>query len=70
MTIAADDQMSDRFTVTLADGLSDDLQKWAEDEGRAKANLASFLIELAIRQKYPEKYPPREKAKAGGNKDA
>ena len=51
-------QMSDRFSVTLADGLAADLQQWANEEGRAKANLASFLIELAIRQKFPEKYPP------------
>ena len=51
-------QMSDRFSVTLADGLAADLQQWADEEGRAKANLASFLIELAIRQKFPEKYPP------------
>ena len=50
--------MSDRFSVTLADGLAADLQQWANEEGRAKANLASFLIELAIRQKFPEKYPP------------
>jgi hypothetical protein len=50
--------MSDRFSVTLADGLAADLQQWADEEGRAKANLASFLIELAIRQKFPEKYPP------------
>ncbi len=51
-------QMSDRFSVTLADGLAADLQQWADEEGRAKANLASFLIELAIRQKFPDKYPP------------
>ena len=51
-------QMSDRFSVTLADSLAADLQQWANEEGRAKANLASFLIELAIRQKFPEKYPP------------
>ena len=51
-------QMSDRFSVTLADGLAADLQQWANEEGRAKANLASFLIELAIRQKFPEKYQP------------
>ena len=50
--------MSDRFSVTLADGLAADLQQWADEEGRAKANLASFLIELAIRQKFPDKYPP------------
>lgn len=61
--------MSDRFTVTLADGLAADLQRWATDEGRAKANLASFLIELAIRQKYPEKYPPASAKSRRGSRD-
>ncbi|PSN19663.1 hypothetical protein C7271_06215 [filamentous cyanobacterium CCP5] len=51
--------MSDRFTVTLPDGVGADLQRWADSEGRAKANLASFLLELAVRQRYPEKYPPK-----------
>ncbi|MEL7520582.1 MAG: hypothetical protein AAGJ80_02985, partial [Cyanobacteria bacterium J06553_1] len=58
MTSDTETLMSDRFSVTLADGLAADLQQWANEEGRAKANLASFLIELAIRQKFPEKYPP------------
>ena len=52
-------QMSDRFTVTLPDEVGIDLQKWADSEGRAKANLAAFLLELAVRQKYPDKYPPK-----------
>ncbi len=58
MTSDTETQMSDRFSVTLADSLAADLQQWADEEGRAKANLASFLIELAIRQKFPDKYPP------------
>ena len=72
MTSDTEFQMSDRFSVTLADGLAADLQQWANEEGRAKANLASFLIELAIRQKFPDKYPPlaagRTK-KGTGNRD-
>ena len=51
--------MTDRFTVNLPDSIGSDLEKWAESEGRKKASLAAFLIELAVRQKYPEKYPPQ-----------
>ena len=50
--------MTDRFTVNLPDAIGEDLGKWAESEGRKKASLAAFLLELAVRQKYPEKYPP------------
>ena len=50
--------MSDRFSVTLPDEVSADLKAWAESEGRNKANLAGFLIETAVRQRFPEKYPP------------
>lgn len=53
------EQMSDRFSVTLPDGIGEDLQRWAESEGRAKANLAAFLLELAVRQRFPERYPPK-----------
>jgi CopG-like RHH_1 or ribbon-helix-helix domain, RHH_5 len=49
-----------RFSVNLPDTLDDDLQQWADEESRPKANLAALLIELALRQKYPEKYPPQK----------
>lgn len=48
-----------KFSVNLPDKLHDALQLWADAEGRPKANLASFLLELAIRQKFPEKFPPQ-----------
>lgn len=47
-----------KFSVNVPDSIGDDLQRWAEEEGRPRANLAAFLIELAVRQKFPEKYPP------------
>ena len=50
--------MSDRFTVNLPDAIGEYLQQWADDEGRKKASLAAFLIELAVRQKYPDRFPP------------
>lgn len=49
--------VSKRIMVTLPDALSADLERWADEEGRPTANLAGFLIELAIRMKYPDKYP-------------
>ncbi|NEP60621.1 MAG: hypothetical protein F6K31_27090 [Symploca sp. SIO2G7] len=42
--------MSKRVYVTLPDSIFEDLEWWAESEGRPTANLAAFLIEVAIRQ--------------------
>jgi hypothetical protein len=50
--------MSDRFSITLPDEIAADLKIWAESEGRNKANLAGFLVETAVRQRFPDKYPP------------
>ncbi len=50
--------VSKRFSIVLPDELDADLQKWADGEGRPKANLASFILETAIKMKYREKYPP------------
>jgi hypothetical protein len=40
--------MSKRIQVTLPDRVADDLQKWADYDGRPTANLAAYLIERAI----------------------
>jgi predicted DNA-binding protein len=53
--------MSKRTTITLPDSIYDDLEKWAESEGRPTANLAAFLVEIAVKQKFSEKYLPTEK---------
>lgn len=42
--------VSKRVNVTLPDSVFDDLEVWAEYQGRPTANLAAFLIELGIRQ--------------------
>ncbi len=42
--------MSKRINVTLPDTVLEDLERWAKVQGRPTANLASFLIELAIQQ--------------------
>lgn len=49
--------MSKRTTIVLPDQVFDDLEKWADQEGRPTANLAAFLVELSVRAKFPEKYP-------------
>lgn len=48
------------FNIVLPGEVAADLQEWAEFEGRKRANLAAFLVELAVRRKLPEKYPPKE----------
>lgn len=49
--------MTKRTTIVLPDAIYEDLQDWAKEEGRPTANLVAFLVESAIRFKYPEKYP-------------
>jgi CopG-like RHH_1 or ribbon-helix-helix domain, RHH_5 len=49
-----------KFSINVPDEIGEDLLRWASEEGRPRANLAAFLIELAVRQKYPDKYPPEK----------
>lgn len=42
--------MSKRIYVTLPDTLHDELEGWAEYQGRPTANLAAYLIELGVRE--------------------
>jgi len=62
MTQASQANMA-KFSVNVPDQIGEDLQRWADQEGRPRANLAAFLVELAVRQKYPEKYPPEKLVK-------
>ncbi len=55
--------MSKRTTIVLPDKIFADLEKWADEEGRPTANLAAFLVEQAVRAKYPDDYPRPEKGK-------
>ena len=41
---------SRKVYVTLPDTVYDDLEGWADYQGRPTANLASYLIELGIRE--------------------
>ncbi len=63
MTTGAD--VSKRVLVTLPDTLHADLELWAAEESRPTANLAAFLLEQAIRAKYPDKYPSPHTARQG-----
>ena len=49
--------MSRRITVTLPDQIAADLEAWAFEEGRTHTQLANLLIELSVRNKYPDRYP-------------
>jgi hypothetical protein len=42
--------VSKRILVTLPDMVHTDLEKWAEYQGRPTSNLATYLIETAIRE--------------------
>lgn len=60
--------VSRRYYITLPDSVGDDLEQWAEYQGRPTANLASYLIELGIREakrngeyKVLEKLPKKPK---------
>ncbi|MBD1853908.1 hypothetical protein H6F87_28755 [Cyanobacteria bacterium FACHB-502] len=56
--------MSKRTTITLPDSVFEELEEWADQQGRPTANLASFLVELGIRQaKEKGEYTPKTKTK-------
>lgn len=40
--------MSKRVQVTLPDRLADDLEKWANFDGRPLSNLCAYLLEKAV----------------------
>jgi hypothetical protein len=42
--------VSKRVNLTLPDAVHEDLERWASSQGRPSANLAAFLVELAIRR--------------------
>jgi CopG-like RHH_1 or ribbon-helix-helix domain, RHH_5 len=42
--------VSKKVYVTLADTVQEDLEGWADYQGRPTANLAAYLIELGIRE--------------------
>ncbi len=39
-----------KFSVNVPDAIYEQLEQWADEQGRSSANLAAFLIEMGIRQ--------------------
>lgn len=62
--------MTKRTTIVLPDAVYEDLQLWADEEGRATANLVAFLVEQAVRAKFPSKYPPAYKKVEASDRQA
>ncbi len=59
--------MSRRCQVTILDYIYEALERWADKQGRPTANLAAFLIEVAVleAQKTGEVPPNPEKPERG-----
>ncbi|MDY7014389.1 MAG: hypothetical protein SVX43_12465 [Cyanobacteriota bacterium] len=62
--------MSRRCHITIPDYVYEKLEHWAEKQGRATANLASFLLEIAILEAQkrgelpPDAEPPGRKVQS------
>lgn len=60
-------QVSKRLFLTLPDAIFADLERWADAEGRATANLGAFLIETAVKEAKAEgKIPPPQQPSSKG----
>ena len=46
--MSLDKSVSKRINVTLPDSVVDELENWANAQGRSLANLAAFLLEMAL----------------------
>ena len=59
--------VSKRINVTLPDSVYEELEWWAETQGRPTANLANFLIESSLREARERgEIPPKTKPPASG----
>jgi hypothetical protein len=50
VNIGIDEVVSKRINITLPDSVVDELESWADAQGRSLANLAAFLLELSVKQ--------------------
>ncbi len=48
--MSLDKSVSKRINVTLPDSVVDELEDWANAQGRSLANLAAFLLEMALKE--------------------
>jgi len=67
------EQVSKRVNLTLPDIVYEDLEAWAEFQGRPTANLAAYLVEASIREakekgefKTLPPEPPASEPRTGG----
>ena len=58
--------MSKRVFLTLPDEVFEDLERWADKQGRATANLAAYLVESCVKEAKEKGEVP--KAPASENK--
>ena len=58
-----DGNVSKRVFMTLPDAVFEELELWADQQGRPTANLAAFLVETALREakEKGEFKPPQNK---------
>ena len=45
-----DEFVSKRINVTLPDSVVEELEQWADNQGRSLANLAAFLLESSLKE--------------------
>jgi len=58
------DKLMKRITITLPDAAAAELEDWANQQGRPVANLATFLVELGLRDaKEKGDYTPQKPTK-------
>jgi hypothetical protein len=50
LNIGIDEVVSKRINITLPDSVVEELENWADAQGRSLANLAAFLLELSVKQ--------------------
>ena len=62
--------VSKRVFLTLPDVVYQDLEDWANSQGRPVANLGAFIVEKAVEQAKAEgSFTPRKTAAAGKAND-
>ncbi|MEG3861239.1 ribbon-helix-helix domain-containing protein [Microcoleus sp. herbarium12] len=49
--------MAKRVSTSIADGIYDLLQEWANEERRSISGLSAFLLEQAVRERQKQKQP-------------
>jgi predicted CopG family antitoxin len=51
--------MTKRMTISVDDDVYEVLEKWADEEIRTVANLATALVTIAAREKKEKQSPPK-----------